>query len=157
MLKAQTFLSNVSNFAVSPNDSENCLNGTEFLKDFTNYPMCKSRYELSILPLLEREAQSNLRQSLLSPLDIVDISGCFFLNMPQSQRQNTNDPQNFQILTRQECVNINKADGKIQSNPFLIAESQKALRLKIGCISLNPTHDINPDLASIACGRKTFI
>lgn len=46
---------------------------------------------------------------------------------------------------------------KIQSIPFLIVESQNILWLKIDCISLNPTHDINPDHASIACGRKTFI
>lgn len=47
--------------------------------------------------------------------------------------------------------------GKIQSIAFLIAGSQKVLWLKIGCTSLNPTHEINPEHATTACGRKTFI
>lgn len=51
----------------------------------------------------------------------------------------------------------NQGWWKTQSAPFLLAGSQKVLWLKIGCISLNPTHEINPDHASIACGRKTFI
>lgn len=79
--------------------------------------------------------------------------------MFQSQRQNIKDPQNHKnpIFNQTRMCKYKQGCRKVQSVPFVIAGSHNVLWVKIGCISLKPTHDSNPEHATIAGCKKIFI